>query len=93
MAEESEIERYLVAEVKKRRGEQRKVKWINRRGAPDRLIWIPGWPWPKMPEMKAPGKPLEAHQMREHKRLKKMGIKCCKIDSKQDVNRFLRART
>jgi hypothetical protein len=86
---ESKIEHYFVAEVKKLRGEIRKIRWISRRGAPDRMVWIPGWLFPKMPEMKAPGKKLEAHQKREHKKLKKMGITCCKLDSYADVDRFL----
>ena len=89
---ESPIEHYLVQEVKKLRGETRKVQWINHRGAPDRLVWIPGWRFPKMPEMKASGRPLEDRQVREHKRLKKMGVKCCKLDSFEDVDMFLRTR-
>jgi hypothetical protein len=89
---ESDIEDYLVEQVAKRRGEQRKVKWINRHGAPDRLVWIPGWSYPKMPELKAPGLPLKEHQKREHKRLKKMGIYCCKLDTFTDVDRFLRTK-
>lgn len=87
---ESQIEKYLVDRVIELKGEIRKVKWINRRGAPDRLAWIPGWKFPKMPELKAPGKPLEEHQKREHKRLKKMGVKCVKLDSYEDVDRFLK---
>ena len=86
------IEDYLVDQVKILRGEIRKLSWIARRGAPDRLVWIPGWAFPKMPELKAPGKPLEDHQKREHKRLKKMGVKCCKLDSFEDVDKFLRSK-
>lgn len=37
---ESEIEAYLVARVKDLGGEVRKVKWIGRRGAPDRLVMV-----------------------------------------------------
>ncbi len=87
---ESEIENYLVDRVEQLRGEIRKVKWIGRRGAPDRLVWIPAWTAPKMPELKRPGKDLEEHQKREHKRLKRMGIACCKLDSIEAVDRFLR---
>lgn len=83
------IETYLTIRINELNGEHRKVQWIARRGAPDRLAWIPGWPFPKMPELKSPGKPLEDHQQREHKRLKKMGIKCCKLDSFNDVDKFL----
>lgn len=38
---ESEIEKYLVERVKALGGEVRKVKWIGRRGAPDRLVMLP----------------------------------------------------
>ena len=38
---ESIIERYLVLRVKSLGGEVRKVKWIGRRGAPDRLVMLP----------------------------------------------------
>lgn len=86
---ESQIETYLVTRVKELKGETRKVRWLDRRGAPDRLVWLPGWKFPKMPEMKKPGKDLENHQAREHKRLKKMGVQCYKLDSFEDVDRFL----
>jgi hypothetical protein len=38
---ESSIEDYLVAQVKRLGGEVRKVKWIGRDGAPDRLVMLP----------------------------------------------------
>lgn len=38
---ESEIETYLVERVKAAGGEVRKVKWIGRHGAPDRLVLLP----------------------------------------------------
>lgn len=40
---ESDIENYLVKRVKALGGEVRKVKWIGRRGAPDRLVMLPGF--------------------------------------------------
>lgn len=86
---ESKIEKYLAGQVKIYKGETRKVKFIGHRGAPDRMVWLPWWKNVKMPEMKAPGKPLEPHQQREHKRLKKMGIETTKLDSFEDVDRFL----
>lgn len=93
MAAEGNLRDYIRAGVRKKKGEIRSVKWLNRHGAPDDMVWVPGWRWPKMPEMKAPGKPLKPHQMREHKRLKKMGIECCKLDSEEDIDRFLNAKT
>ena len=38
---ESVIEKYLVQRVKALGGEVRKVNWIGRRGAPDRLVMLP----------------------------------------------------
>ena len=37
---ESDIEKYLVKRVKAAGGEVRKVQWIGRRGAPDRLVML-----------------------------------------------------
>ena len=39
---ESAIEKHLVKRVEELGGEVRKVKWIGRRGAPDRLVMLPG---------------------------------------------------
>lgn len=83
------IEKYFKKKIKEKKGETRKVRWLDRRGAPDRLAWIPGWRWPKMPELKRPGKDLEEHQKREHKRLRRMGIECCKLNTFEDVDRFV----
>ena len=38
---ERDIERHLVRRVKELGGEVRKVQWIGRRGAPDRLVLLP----------------------------------------------------
>lgn len=38
---ERDIERYLVKRVKELGGEVRKVQWVGRRGAPDRLVMLP----------------------------------------------------
>lgn len=38
---ERDIEKYLVDRVKAMGGEVRKVSWIGRRGAPDRLVMLP----------------------------------------------------
>lgn len=41
---ESTIEKYLVERVKALGGEVRKVQWVGRKYAPDRLVMLPG-PW------------------------------------------------
>lgn len=68
---ESKIETHLVKRVKALHGEVRKVKWIGRRGAPDRVVMLPDvlfWV-----ETKAPDGVLEQHQAREHDRMRAMG--------------------
>ena len=78
---ERDIERYLVQAVKAAGGEVRKVKWIGRHGAPDRLVmlpWLVGGVWV---ELKATGKKPEPHQKREHIRMRKLGQNVVVIDS------------
>jgi len=92
---EREIEKYLVQQVKATGGAVRKVRWLDRRGAPDRLVMLP--PLAHLPgqtvwvELKAPGVKPEDHQLREHKRLRKMGQRVLVIDSLEDVDEFLGA--
>lgn len=84
---ERDIEKHLVEKVKEVGGEVRKVQWINRRGAPDRLIMLPGaivWV-----ELKAPGKKPEDHQAREHDRLEWAGQTVLVIDSKRQIDRLV----
>lgn len=38
---ERDIEAYLVKRVRELGGEVRKVKWVGRRGAPDRVVMLP----------------------------------------------------
>lgn len=91
---ESTIEKYLVTQVKAVGGEVRKVQWIGRNGAPDRVVmlprasvWLPRTIWV---ELKAPGKPAEPHQLREHKRMQGVGQTVVVIDSLEGVDELLR---
>lgn len=94
---ESEIEAYLVKRVKALGGEVRKVKWIGRNGAPDRLVMLPrGWSrtyWSTgdtiWVELKATGKKPEPHQLREHKRMQAKGQRVEVIDSLEGVDKLL----
>lgn len=68
---ESKVEGHLVKRVEAMSGEVRKVKWIGRRGAPDRVVMLPDvlfWV-----ETKAPTGALKVHQAREHERMRAMG--------------------
>lgn len=68
---EREVESHLVKRVKELGGEVRKVQWIGRRGAPDRVVMLPsGSVWV---ELKAPGEKAKPHQQREHDRMRAMG--------------------
>lgn len=103
---ERDIENYLVKRVQELGGEIRKVKWIGRRGAPDRFVMLPqrqlvtkiengrniihlrprrGF-WV---ELKAPGVAPEAHQLREHARMRKFGQIVLVIDSIEGVEETL----
>lgn len=91
---ESQIEAHLVKRVKALGGEVRKVQWIGRRGAPDRLVMLPGEEWFIGPEtvwveLKAPGVKPEAHQLREHERMRALGQCVIVIDSIEGVDEWL----
>lgn len=94
---ESTIEQYLVEQVKALGGEVRKVKWIGRNGAPDRLVMLPlcGRYGPKgtictfWVELKAPGEKCRPHQIREHERMRRMGQHVVVVDSIEGVDEVL----
>jgi hypothetical protein len=98
---ERDIERYLVQQVKALGGEVRKVEWIGRRGAPDRLVMLPPMKYHSDApivyhyarsiwiELKAPGVAPEPHQVREHARMRKMGQRVEVVDSFARVDEVL----
>lgn len=96
---ESDIEKYLVHRVKSLGGEVRKVQWIGRRGAPDRIAMLPPTNNPEDDdpyqgsaiwiELKAPGIKPEPHQLREHERMRKMGQRVEVVDSYERVDEVL----
>lgn len=71
---EREVEAYLARRVKALGGEVRKVQWVGRRGAPDRLVLLKRHGVHCYVELKRPkGGLLEAHQVREHERMRQAG--------------------
>lgn len=90
---ESLIESYLVARVNAMGGEVRKVEWIARRGAPDRVVMLPSRSGPIgrtiWVELKATGVAPKPHQVREHKRMQKMGQRVEVVDSLARVEEIL----
>ena len=90
---ERDIEKHLVQRVKALGGEVRKVAWIGRRGAPDRLVMLPnawhGATTCVWVELKAPGVKAPSYQLREHARMRAMGQRVVVIDSIEGVEELL----
>ena len=93
---ERDVEQYLVEQVKVKGGEVRKVKWIGRNGAPDRIVMLPAynagnhrWPRTIWVELKAPGEKCRPHQIREHERMRRMGQRVEVVDSFEGVDEVL----
>lgn len=93
---ERDIERYLVKRVKALGGEVRKVQWIGRRGAPDRVVMCKGRVFvhdlgdDAWVEVKTTGEKPEPHQLREHERMRAMGQRVVVIDSIEAVDALLK---
>lgn len=87
---ESKVEDYLIRQVEKAGGLTRKMQWIHRKGAPDRLVMLNG---PHFVELKAPGKKPEILQAREHERMRKHGLKVYVIDTLEGVDLFIKEIT
>ncbi|MEI7027143.1 VRR-NUC domain-containing protein [Paenibacillus sp. y28] len=85
---ESILERRLVREVKRVGGLA--PKWVSpgNRGVPDRLVILPNGRTVYV-EMKAPGKQLDPLQVRWAKKLLGLGHQHYKIDSNEDIDRFI----
>jgi hypothetical protein len=80
---ESDVEKLLKTTVESNGGEVRKVNWVGRRGAPDRLVLLPGWG--VFVELKNTGKKAPAYQLREADRLRYSGFDCRIIDNQAGV--------
>lgn len=97
---ESDVEKYLKQRVKELGGKTRKVKWLDRRGAPDQLVMLPEiksrGPAGTIPserflvEVKRPGGVVEPHQLREHKLLRSYGWRVEVVYDFHDVDKALR---
>ncbi len=83
---ERDVLEYLDKKVRALGGEIRKVRWEGRRGAPDKRVMLdpPFWA-----ELKKPGVSCEAHQLREHERMRKHGERVEIINSFEEVDRIL----
>ena len=84
---ESSVEDYLGNRVKATGGSIRKLKWIGRRGAADRLVWYK-FPNCAFVEVKAPGKDIDwrSSQGREFRRMEADGWPCFVVSSHEQVD-------
>lgn len=88
---EATVEEYLKQGVKDRSGICPKFNDPGRRGAPDRLVCLPGHPT-YFVELKRPNiGVLDSHQVRYHESLRAAGQKVWVLWSKEDVDAFLTA--
>ena len=98
---ENDIEGYLVRRVHNVGGEQRKVQWIGRAGAPDRRIMLPAvgryraiafWVELKNPKtiLTFPKNGHERQQQREHERMRAGGELVFVIGTHAQVDAMLK---
>lgn len=85
---EAEVETHLCTEVRRVGGTVRKSKWVGVRGAPDRLVLLPGlgavWV-----ELKRPGAKPRPNQIREHNLLRWFGERVEVIDTLEGVDALI----
>ncbi len=88
MTLEQEIEDYFVKQCEAAGAEVRKVKWIGRRAATDRVVMglTPATIWV---ELKQPGAKPKPHQVREHRRMREHKQTVYVIDSFEAVDAFI----
>lgn len=84
---ERDVERALIKRVKQAGGEVRKLAWIGRRGAPDRLVMLPGRYL--FVELKAPGGRVSRLQDLEHRRLRDAGFDVRVVWKIEDIDEVL----
>lgn len=100
---ESKVEAYLKERAEAHGALVRKLAYLGRKGAPDRMvIWgeryrVGGvFPSPTeidFVELKAPGKKPDHHQEREHARLRALGCNVFVLDSIEAVDAYIASRT
>lgn len=84
---ERDISRYLNKRVAQLGGEVRRVKWIGRNGAPDKLVLLPGWHF--FVEEKRPGKDATDAQKRERDRLLRAGVRVFLFSTPEEIDSAL----
>lgn len=82
---ESVVEKHLVKCMFLLGLEVRKVQWVGRRHAPDRVVFFAGGIYV---ELKAPGEKPRSGQVREHKRMRAAGFDVRVLDTIEAVDAF-----
>tara|TARA_R110000868_G_scaffold17121_2_gene75600 strand:- start:4262 stop:4552 length:291 start_codon:yes stop_codon:yes gene_type:complete len=85
---ESTLEDYFIAQCAANGWEYRKVAWVGRRSAPDRLIMVLGGIYV---ELKAPGKKLRPDQLREQGLMRAGDMQVRMIDTKAQVDDLVKS--
>lgn len=86
---ESTIEKYFRVAVERIGGLAPKWTSPGNRGVPDRIVILPGGRVVFV-ELKAPGRQLQPLQRRWAKTLRSLGHQVYKIESVDDIDRFIR---
>lgn len=89
---ESDIEKYLIKQVKALGGIAYKFTSPQRRSVPDRIVLLPEYLSRGevfFIELKAPGKKPTEAQAREHTRIQDLGYSVLVIDTKDGVDEFI----
>jgi len=88
---EESNEEYLLRRVKETGGETRKVKWLGRRGAPDRLVGWKALGRYSFVELKEKSQSwgLQDHQRREIEWLKAIGLRVAILSSRTEIDQFI----
>lgn len=98
---ESKVEQHLVEQAQAKGALVRKLAYIGRRGAPDRMVIWPACGDPRddldpaidFVELKAPGQKPDDHQAREHERLRRMGCNVFTLDGIEAVDQYIKDRS
>lgn len=85
---ESTLEHRLVREVERIGGLAPKWASPSNRGVPDRIVILPGGRTVYV-ELKAPGRSLTPLQRKWKQKLEQLGHKHFKIDSVEDIEKFI----
>lgn len=88
---EREIEAHLISEIKKLGGFTRKVQWIGRRGAPDRIVFFRGVHFIelKRPDVAGSTGGLSVGQRREIDKMTENGAEVWILYDKDEVDFFI----